>query len=156
MPIKVLFVCYANICRSPIAQGVGQHLAYKKGLAQYFIFDSAGTSSHHTGHNPDPRSITVANKHYIDISCQQSRAVKDNDFIEFDYLLAMDNSNFDTLVYRAPSQYRHKIHLLLEYFPTSEYTQIPDPYFFTSGFELIYELISQATSQFIDQIIINK
>jgi len=49
---KVLFVCTANICRSPTAEGVARGLAQQVGVEHLFAFASAGT--HGTMPAPPP------------------------------------------------------------------------------------------------------
>ena len=59
---KVLFVCLGNICRSPLAEAIFDHLVKEKGLQDVIGSDSAGTGAYHIGEDPDPRSIAVAKK----------------------------------------------------------------------------------------------
>jgi protein-tyrosine phosphatase len=63
-PVRILFVCLGNICRSPLAEGILRHVA-GDGLVDV---DSAGTGGWHIGDPPDRRSIAVARKHGIDIA----------------------------------------------------------------------------------------
>ena len=51
-PMRVLFVCTGNICRSPTAEGVARALATAAGLARRYEFDSAGTQGYHSGEAP--------------------------------------------------------------------------------------------------------
>ena len=53
--ISILFVCLGNICRSPAAQGIMQHLVDTEGLSGQFASDSAGTYGGHAGELPDKR-----------------------------------------------------------------------------------------------------
>ncbi|HYC46448.1 MAG TPA: low molecular weight phosphotyrosine protein phosphatase, partial [Burkholderiales bacterium] len=55
-PVKVLFVCMGNICRSPTAEGVFGHLVKKAGLEREIVIDSAGTGDWHVGEPPDARA----------------------------------------------------------------------------------------------------
>ena len=52
MTIGVLFVCTANICRSPMAEGVFRTLAQRAGLEAAFAIASAGTTGIHAGEAP--------------------------------------------------------------------------------------------------------
>ena len=92
--ISVLFVCLGNICRSPMAEGVFSDLVRKRGLEQQFKLDSAGTGGWHSGEPPDPRSIRAALNHNVDISHQRSRVLVPRDLEDFDYIFAMDKSNY--------------------------------------------------------------
>jgi protein-tyrosine phosphatase len=130
---------------------VASSLAQSKKLS-HIIFDSAGTSSYHAGKHPDPRSIAIAQKHGIDIAAQISRQIIDNDFINFDYILVMDRDNFANLMYLAPDEQKYKIHLLLDFLPSKAASEVPDPYLYNNGFELIYNLISDAVGHFLEEL----
>jgi protein-tyrosine phosphatase len=85
-------VCLGNICRSPLAEGVMQHLANKHGLD--WRVDSAGTGGWHVGEGPDRRSVRAAQNNGIDISQQICRKFRKSDFDEFDLIFVMDKSNY--------------------------------------------------------------
>jgi len=68
--MKILMVCLGNICRSPLAEGILQHLIEQNNLD--WEVDSAGTGSWHVGELPDERSRAVALKNGIDISSQRA------------------------------------------------------------------------------------
>jgi len=142
MPIKILMVCLGNICRSPLAEGI---LASKL-PKEKFIVDSAGTGSWHIGHQPDERSIAVAQKNKIDITGQRGRQFTKNDFDTFDYIYVMDHSNYQDVIKLADNQQqKNKVKLILnELFP-NENVDVPDPYFgLTNGFELVYKMLDEA------------
>ena len=65
--ISVLFVCLGNICRSPAAEAIFISLLEKKGLADGFIIDSAGTGSWHIGKKADSRMRIAAERRDINI-----------------------------------------------------------------------------------------
>ena len=95
--INVLFVCMGNICRSPTAHGVFEAFVERAGLSGQIKVDSAGTHAYHIGDAPDPRSQATALAHGYDLSSQQSRLIKKEDFETFDYILAMDKPNLYSL-----------------------------------------------------------
>src|SRR3979490_2368757 len=57
VPIAILFVCTANICRSPMAEGVFRSMARRAGLASAFSVDSAGTFDGYVGKPPAPARL---------------------------------------------------------------------------------------------------
>ena len=91
--ISVLFVCLGNICRSPAAEAIFISLLEKKGLTDGFIVDSAGTGSWHIGKKADSRMRIAAERRDINI-LSRARQITNKDFDEFNYILAMDDSNF--------------------------------------------------------------
>ena len=102
---KVLFVCMGNICRSPTADAVFRHQVKKAGLDQQIMVDSAGTHAYHIGDPPDPRAQRSALQRGYEMHDLRARAVQQDDFIEFDYILAMDRDNLAILQERCPAQH---------------------------------------------------
>jgi len=151
--LKVLFVCTGNICRSPTAEGVFLSSAKAAGLARHVRADSAGTTGYHRGERPDPRAAAAARRRGYDLSRLRARQVAPRDFEEFDYLVAMDASHVAWLRSNSPVEHRHKVRLLLDFAPHLEHREVPDPYYGANeGFELVLDLIEQATRGLLDQI----
>lgn len=134
-------VCLGNICRSPIAQGVMETIVEDKNLN--WKIDSAGTSSFHAGEGPDPRSVSIAKKNNIDISNQRSREITKQDLSDFDYIFAMDKSNFKDIEKMCDSSQISKVKLFLEFGDMKDPLEVPDPYY-TLGFEHVFNLINTA------------
>lgn len=147
--IKVLFVCLGNICRSPTAHGVLAKKIEDKKLGQHIYVDSAGTGDWHIGDLPDSRAIKAASQKGYDLSSLRARQVQDSDFLEFDYIVAMDGDNVRNLLSRCPEQFQHKIQLLLDY-GRHNIKHVPDPYYGKQdGFENVVELIETASDHLL-------
>ena len=140
--MKILMVCLGNICRSPVAEGVMRAKA-KEHVLEVEI-DSAGTSGWHDGAAPDERSLTNASQNGIDISKQKSRKVVLSDFEVFDFLYAMDESNYNNLLNMAPEKYHHKIKMILNEVNAGDNRSVPDPYYGNDGFQLVFDLLDEA------------
>ena len=136
---KILMVCLGNICRSPLAHGV---LESKLNTSQFYV-DSAGTAAYHCGNQPDYRSIKVAKNNNIDISHQTARQFKASDFDRFDYIYAMDSSNYTNIISLARNNSDiGKVKLFLEENPNISNKNVPDPYYGDmSDFEFVFDLI---------------
>lgn len=136
---KILMVCLGNICRSPLAHGI---LESKLNTFKFYV-DSAGTAAYHVGHQPDRRSIKVAKNNNIDISHQTARQFKASDFDRFDYIYAMDSSNYTNIISLARNNSDiGKVKLFLEENPNISNKNIPDPYYGDmSDFEYVFDLI---------------
>src|ERR1700761_5865931 len=143
---RILFVCLGNICRSPTAAAVLRALAAREAPELALTVDSAGTSNYHPGSPPDRRSQAAAHKRAYDLSDQRARQVRDEDFADFDLILAMDRNNLQALQERAPAGARVKLALFLDYAPEQPVREVPDPYFGgPNGFEDVLDLIEAAS-----------
>ena len=141
MGAKVLMVCLGNICRSPLAEGILKSKLDKEN----FHVDSAGTASYHIGKKPDDRSISIAKRYGIDISQQRCRQFTFKDFSAFDFIFAMDSSNYENVIALAKNKNdKAKVKLLL-YKTNTTNKEVPDPYYGgDDGFEEIFHLIDSA------------
>lgn len=134
---SVIFVCLGNICRSPIAEGVAKKLAKQKGL--HVKISSAGTGSWHVGEAPCKNSIKVAKDNGIDISMLRASQISKKELLEFEYVIALDNSNYhDLKALGAKNLYK-----LGSFGYSGE--DVPDPYFFDGfdGFDRVYKMIEE-------------
>jgi protein-tyrosine phosphatase len=147
---KILMVCLGNICRSPLAEGI---LKSKLTLQNYFI-DSAGTAGYHVGEKPDTRSIAVARKYGIDISDQRSRKFSVIDFDEFDYIYAMDSSNYQNIIALARNNSDiAKVKMILEEIPTFNRIDVPDPYYGgNDGFENVFQMLDKVCNSIAEKL----
>ncbi|MFY0482425.1 low molecular weight protein-tyrosine-phosphatase [Flavobacterium sp. PLA-1-15] len=151
MPVRILMVCLGNICRSPLAEGI---LASKLPKDKFFV-DSAGTGNYHIGKKPDNRSIGIAKRKGIDISCQKARQFTARDYKEYDYIYVMDGSNYSNVIDLAPDENsKKKVSLILnELFP-NENVDVPDPYFgLENGFATVYEMLDEVCDVIAEKLI---
>ena len=135
-------VCLGNICRSPVAEGIMRSKAEEYGLN--IEIDSAGTSGWHNGELPDSRSMANAKENGIDISDQGSRKVVLSDFIEFDLLYAMDESNYNNLIHMCPENFQYKVKMILNEVHPAKNISVPDPYYGNDGFQIVFDLLNEA------------
>ena len=153
MSVKVLFVCLGNICRSPTADGVFQKMVSDAGLTKRIQIDSAGTANWHQGRAPDPRTVAAAAKRGFGLSVLRARAIKQSDFDEFDYILAMDEANLADLHSLKPADYAGHLGLFLAFSSQNRYREVPDPYDGgNEGFELVLDLVEDAAAGLLSSI----
>src|SRR6187431_473627 len=86
---RLLFVCMGNICRSPAAEAMMNHLARSLPESQRPNCDSAGTLDYHTGAAPDRRMRDAASRRGITM-IHKARQFTRADFQNFDIILTMD------------------------------------------------------------------
>ncbi|WP_138495015.1 low molecular weight protein-tyrosine-phosphatase [Paenibacillus pinistramenti] len=139
-PIGVLFVCLGNICRSPMAEAVFRHMVNQEGLAEKFRIDSAGTGDWHTGKPPHHGTQNILKQYSISFEGMFARQVAADDFAEFDYIIAMDDSNVSNLRKLMKGRETEVIRLL-DLVPEAESKEVPDPYY-TGNFDETYELVT--------------
>ena len=151
----VLFVCLGNICRSPAAQAVMQHMVDERGLSDRFYIDSAGTGGWHIGDLPDKRMRVHARPRGYELT-HHARKVQASDFEDFDLIVGMDAANVDDLrCLAATIEQQDKVVMMGDYirhFPNYDY--VPDPYYEGSeGFELVLDLLEDSCENLLNQII---
>ena len=141
-PVKILFVCLGNICRSPAAEGVFKHMLRQRGITGRFEVDSAGTYGGHAGELPDPRMRSHAARRGYLLE-HRSRPVRPDDFEKFDLILGMDDYNIDTLRSMADSpEEAAKVKRVTDYYPVD---CIPDHYYGgADGFENVLNILEDA------------
>ncbi|MDX2349481.1 MAG: low molecular weight protein-tyrosine-phosphatase [Porticoccus sp.] len=152
VPVKVLFICLGNICRSPTAHGIFESMVTEAGLQERIIVDSAGTGDWHIGKAPDGRASAAALSRHHDLSHLRARQVRPEDFLEFDYLLAMDNQNLLDLQALSLPEFNGHLGLFLD-FGSSDLKEVPDPYAGgDEGFELVLDLVEEAASGLLSHL----
>ena len=141
---KVLCVCFGNICRSPMAEGILQKVSSESGLE--WRVDSAGTSGYHTGDIPDSRSIAMARHHGLDISGQRARRFSKDDFENFDLILVMDHDNMRDVLALAPNDSAaQKVRLFRH-----DQLDVQDPYYGGDlDFKVMFDVLMKHAHQWI-------
>lgn len=161
-PVRLLFVCLGNICRSPTAEGVMRALIEREGLDGSIQVESAGTGGWHVGSQPDRRASQAASARGIALE-GTARQVRPDDFYDFDVLVAMDRENLSELRRLAPGEAeREKVRLLREFDPAgaavlpgqaAEQLDVPDPYYGgPGGFDEVFDLVQAACDGLLEQI----
>ena len=149
--VSILFVCLGNICRSPMAEAIMDRLLQQRGLQDRFHVDSAGLISYHEGEGADPRMKEHAYRHGYRLT-HVSRPVRESDFDLFDYILAMDDSNYDRLCRLAPTlEAEAKIRRMTDFCTQHDIDHVPDPYYGGSqGFEHVIEILEDACAGLLE------
>jgi len=129
---RVLFLCYGNICRSPVAEELG-----KRALANVEI-ESAGFHQLEGRRSPQ-NIISAASRMGIDLAHSSSRCVTKQQIERADLIVVMDANNYDDLIRRYPKAANRT--LLLGLFLERPTINIPDPY--GASEEKAWDVVSQ-------------
>lgn len=153
MPYRLLFVCLGNICRSPSAENIMNHLIEQAGLSHQIVCDSAGTSSYHIGSSPDRRMSSAAAHQGISLK-GQARQFEIADFEQFDLILVMDYDNYqDILLLDRQKKYHEKVRLICDFASYHQDKEVPDPYYGgKEGFDYVIDLLLDACSGLLEEV----
>lgn len=133
--IKVLFVCYGNICRSPMAEFLFKHLVEEKGTEKDFYIESCATSTEEIGNGVHWGTRAILDRFNIDYSNKRSRQMTRNDYEKFDFIIGMDQMNKRDILRIVGQDKLGKVHLLMDF--TANPKDVADPWY-TRNFEQTY------------------
>ncbi|MCB1671180.1 MAG: low molecular weight protein-tyrosine-phosphatase [Gammaproteobacteria bacterium] len=164
--LQVLFVCTANICRSPLAEGLLRHRLRNEGLAKSVQVRSAGTAAN-PGLRSDPRAVEVAAEAGVPLGRIRSQRLTPKLLSRSDYILVMDRGQLEEVSRMSAAlidehedmtaAFTGTLALLGSYLPASEggtnAPDIPDPYFGdVRGFRYVHDIIDRALEGFMEHI----
>lgn len=143
--LRILFVCYGGICRSPMAVGIFRQMLSQSGLLGVISVDYAATSAYNLGKKPAWQARASTRRRGINISHLRARVFEQQDFVRFDRILVMDKTNRLDVLQKARSEDDNKkAALLLDYDSELKGSEIPDPYHRPRDcFGLTYNLIER-------------
>lgn len=146
--IGVMFVCYGNICRSPMAEFVFKKMVSDEGLSDRFSIESSATSGEHIGDPPDRRTAAELRSHGIQCDGKKGRRIRRSDFVDYDYIVGMDSMNMEYLRWMAPADPVCEISKLMDHAGGGD---ISDPYY-TGDFGKTYDDIVKGCRGLLDHI----
>ena len=152
--MRVLFVCLGNICRSPAAEGIFNHLLAVGGLEETISCDSAGTSGYNEGAKVYPKMKNLAAQRGYQLNSISRRIRPRTDFEEFDLIIGMDDQNIADLTRMAPASHlRFRIRKMTDYATKKKYANVPDPYYGeTRDYELVLDILEDACEGLLKSI----
>ena len=135
-PIRIIFVCHGNICRSPMAEFIMKDLVEKKKLSARFLITSAAATTEEIGHDmypPAKRMLTAMN---VPFEKRKAHLFTREEYESADYILAMDEENLYHLSRITGGDPEKKISLLLSH--AGRKGEVADPWY-TGDFKETYE-----------------
>ena len=145
--IHVAFVCLGNICRSPMAEAIMRQRLQERSISDIKVH-SRGTGRWNLGEPPHNGTQKILQKYHIPYDGMVSELFEPDD--DFDYIIAMDQSNVDNIKQINPNL-QGQLFKLLE-FSNMEETDVPDPYY-TNNFEGVYDMVQSSCDNLIDFIV---
>ena len=95
--MKIVFVCTANICRSPMAEGMFRKMIEENGLEESVFCLSFGLAAKE-GKRPPENAVAVCREIGVDISGQRSRNLGWQDLQNTDLFAVMTKGHLQALV----------------------------------------------------------
>ena len=145
--VDVAFVCLVNICRSTMAEAIMRQRLKERGISDVIVH-SRGTGRWNLGEPPHQGTQKILKQHHIPFDGIVSELFEPDD--DFDYIIAMDQSNVDNIKSINPNL-KGQLFKLLE-FSNMEETDVPDPYY-TNNFEGVYDMVQSSCDNLIDFIV---
>jgi protein-tyrosine phosphatase len=150
-PLRVVFVCLGNICRSPIAERVAERAAADAGITGV-EFSSAGTISEEYDDPMDRRAAAVLKEHGYRYADHRARRITAAQIESADLVVAMEDVHLRSV--RKLSADPSKVCLLTEFDPlAAPGSGVPDPWFGSAaGFSDTLTAIEAAMPGLLDRI----
>lgn len=147
---KIIFVCFGNICRSPMAEFVMKHLVAKAGLEKIFLIESAGCHPS-IGTPMSNGTAHELQKHNVPFTRRTSKLLLDSDYARFDYLVGMDRSNVRDMKEICGDR-DGKIFLLMDF--AGEHRDVADPWY-TDDYATTYRDVLIGCEALLEKICAN-
>ena len=147
--IRILFVCYGNICRSPMAEFMLRDMVKKEGLEEAFRIASAATSYEEIG-NPVHRGTGERlAKEGISVKGKTAMHLEREDYSNYDYIIGMEERNIRDILRIVGSDPEEKVCRLLDF--SDRPRDIADPWY-TGNFDITYDDIKEGLCAFLSHL----
>lgn len=147
--VKILFICYGNICRSPMAEFIMKDFVKKAGTEVQFYIESAATSTEEIGNPVYPLARRKLAEYHIDCAGKTARQLRKEDYERFDFLIGMDRGNLRDMQRICGGDPMGKIHLLMDF--TDHPGDVADPWY-TRDFEATWNDITAGCQGFLKRL----
>ena len=151
--IKILFVCWGNICRSPMAEFIMKDMVEKRHLEDQFLIESAAHTSEEIGNPVYPPARRELARHGIDCAGKRARKLTKADYDRFDWILGMEQLNLGYMLRILGGDPDQKVRLLLDF--TDRPRDIADPWY-TGEFGLTYTEIAEGCEALLEYCLSNQ
>lgn len=145
---SILFVCYGNICRSPMAEFIMKDLVRKMGVEREFRIESRATSAEELGNPVYPPARMELQKHGIDCTGKVAMRLSLEDYTAFDLILVMDSRNRRAVLRMTDGDPEGKVHMMSEH---TAHGDVDDPWF-TRRFDIAWQVIADGCAAWLDHL----
>lgn len=135
---KIFFVCFANVCRSTMAQFIMRNIIRRKGLEDQIEIDSAGVFEGAVGMEVHDGTVKVLEEYGIPVENYKSKLLTMENYEEADMIVCMDEKNIAAINEICNGDPEHKVFKLMSFAGKDE--DVPDPWY-TDNFDETYDAI---------------
>ena len=150
-PYHVVFVCWGNICRSPMAERIAESRAADAGLTNV-RFTSAATSTDEIGNPIDSRAVTVLSRHGYRTAGHRAHQVTPAEIRAADLVVGMEQIHIDIMSHLVPGA--DNLALLTDFDPAARRgSGVSDPYYGgMAGFDRTLAQLERAMPGLLEHI----
>ena len=141
---NILFVCYGNICRSPMAEMIFKDMLYLSNKKYLANVESKATSMEELGNDIYPKAKEKLLEKHVTVERHIARKVVKEDYYNYDLIIAMEKSNIEELLYIFGDDPDNKIRLLID-------KDIADPWY-TGDFDTTYDEIYEGCKRLLIEL----
>nr|MBE6545086.1 low molecular weight phosphotyrosine protein phosphatase [Oscillospiraceae bacterium] len=147
---KIMFVCHGNICRSPMAEFVFNHMVKNRGLSNLMIAKSSATSTEEIGSDTHRGTRAILDKYSVPYSPREAVQLTRADYGKYDLFVGMDSANIRNMHRIFGSDPEGKVVKLLDL--TDRGGDVADPWY-TGNFEATYRDVTDGCEALIKKLI---
>lgn len=148
-PVRILFVCHGNICRSPMAEFIMRDLLRRNGADGAFLVESAAVSDEESGNDIYYAAREELRRRGVPFQARHARRMTRGDYDRFDVIAVMDESNLRNVRRITGGDPQGKIRLLLAF--AGESRSISDPWY-TRDFATAYAEILRGCNALLEAL----
>lgn len=149
-PLRILFICLGNICRSPMAEYLLRDMLIDARLDQHIQVASAGTSGWHNGEGMHCGTAEILEQARIESDDFISQSVSPTALQDYDFLVVMDDENLKEMERRF-GHHPQKLFKLTDLCPNIGADHVPDPYY-SRRFGQTRDIISGCLKAWLPQL----
>ena len=147
---KIYFVCFANVCRSTMAQFIMRNIIRRKGLEDQIEIDSAGVFEGAVGMEVHDGTVKVLEEYGIPVENYKSKLLTKENYEEADMIVCMDEKNIAAINEICDGDPEHKVFKLMSFAGKDE--DVPDPWY-TDNFDETYDAIIEGCRGLMNHLV---